>query len=466
MPGEWRLPSLPGLGQAAPTTPMDEATAQLELKRRLAQAEFLRNQETPQGQMVSGIYVAPSWTQYLGNLANKYVSGQQEREAIGQYGEFQKGRKQKMAEALQQLNKDLQGTQKVTQGSFQVQRPTEQIPTSPFGTMDANAQTSPYGTGVQGQAPINVPMATTEMVAPTTQDRYAALMRYSAAIDNPEMVGRAVMGNIEALNRQEEVAGERAFKREETAAERKWREQQTAKEQEFQRILLKDRQGFELTQQEKNFANQMALQKSSQGFQAGENAKNRQFQASNAPLVSVLDPVTGKPKLVTRQSALGMQPYTAAQEAKDVQKIRGGENFDTLIAGLRDNYNQLGQLGAITSTKQGTLSNIGAGIASSGVGQATGRLFGTEAQSLRNRIAQSRPLLLNAIKEATGMSAKQMDSNAELKMYLAAATDPALDLQTNLNALAQLERLYGTGRQSAGAPAGGQGNVVDFGSLK
>jgi hypothetical protein len=41
------------------------------------------------------------------------------------------------------------------------------------------------------------------------------------------------------------------------------------------------------------------------------------------------------------------------------------------------------------------------------------------------------------------MSAKQMDSNAELKMYLAAATDPTLDLQTNLNALSQLESLYG-----------------------
>jgi hypothetical protein len=93
----------------------------------------------------------------------------------------------------------------------------------------------------------------------------------------------------------------------------------------------------------------------------------------------------------------------------------------------------------------GAVSNVLAAVGSSGPGQFLGNMVGTENQSARNSIAQTRPLLLNAIKQATGMSAKQMDSNAELKMYLAAATDPKLDIKANMAALDSLDRLYGLG---------------------
>jgi hypothetical protein len=426
--------------------PADDSMMQLELKRRLARAEALRNQDMPQGQMVSGRFVAPSWTQYLANVLGKIQGGQEERNAIKQYGEYTKTKAQKQADALRQLTGDLEGTKQVNQGSYQIQVPSGNAPqTENLGGMQ------PIETGMKN---INVPMATTTTKAPTSAERYAAIMKYGSAINDPRMIQEAIMGGISQANKAEEVASERT-----------WREQQTKNEQEFNRILQKDRQGFELSQQEKNFANQWKLQQSSQGFQAGQNAKNRANQNANAPLVTILDTVTGKPKLVPRSQAINAMPYTPAQEAKDIQKTKGAENFDTLIGGLRDAYTQLGKMGGITSTQQGPLSNLGAGIASSGIGQATGRMFGTEAQSIRNRIAQSRPLLLNAIKEATGMSAKQMDSNAELRMYLAAATDPTLDLQTNLNALDQLYTLYGT-KQSK-APGGNvNNNVVDFGSLK
>jgi hypothetical protein len=121
----------------------------------------------------------------------------------------------------------------------------------------------------------------------------------------------------------------------------------------------------------------------------------------------------------------------------------GKQRVNDLVAGLRDYYRQLDEAGGITNPEKGALSNLAAGAGSSGVGQAMGRMFGTQTQSIRNSITQQRPLLLNAIKEATGMSAKQMDSNAELKMYLAAATDPTLDVKANMNALDMLEKLFG-----------------------
>jgi len=282
--------------------PADDTAMQLELKRRLKMAEALQQQETPQGQMVSGIYVAPSWTQYLSNAINKYQGGKQEREALGQFGEYQKTKQQKQADALKQLTGDLTGTKEINQGAYQIQVPSGRPP-----QMDNLGGMQPIDTGMKS---IDVPMATTTTRAPTSPERYAALMRYGAAINDPRMMQEAITGGIAQANKAEETASERAY-----------REKQTANEQEFQRVQMKDRQGFELTQGEKNFANQMALQKSSQGFQAGQNALSRQTAFRNEPLVTVMGP-DGKPVYAPRSQAIGASPYSAAQEAKDVLKVQ------------------------------------------------------------------------------------------------------------------------------------------------
>ena len=152
----------------------------------------------------------------------------------------------------------------------------------------------------------------------------------------------------------------------------------------------------------------------------------------------------------------GREPGYVAREEKaatkqtETEKSKG--QVDNLVAQLGSYYDALSGEGGITSTSLRAGSNAMAGIASSGLGQATGRLFGTQAQSQRNSIVQTRPLLVQAIKNATGMSAKQMDSNVELKMMLATATDPTLDLEANRRALANLAALYGTGGGAAPAP--------------
>jgi hypothetical protein len=152
----------------------------------------------------------------------------------------------------------------------------------------------------------------------------------------------------------------------------------------------------------------------------------------------------------------GREPGYVAREEKaatkqtETEKSRG--QVDNLVTQLGGYYDALSNEGGITSTGLRAGSNAMAGLASSGLGQATGRLFGTQAQSQRNSIVQTRPLLVQAIKNATGMSAKQMDSNVELKMMLATATDPTLDLEANRRALANLAALYGTGGGAAPPP--------------
>lgn len=95
MPGEWNW-----MNKTPDIMPTDDATAQLMLKRRLAQADALRGQQAPQGQMVGGHYVAPSWTQYLSGAVGQYKGKQEEQQAMQDYANAQATKQQKYAELL------------------------------------------------------------------------------------------------------------------------------------------------------------------------------------------------------------------------------------------------------------------------------------------------------------------------------------------------------------------------------
>lgn len=80
--------------------PANDTMAQMELQRKLKLAQALQQQAMPEGQMVSGHYVAPSWTQYLANAIGKYQGSKKEQEAMKQYGEYQSAKQNKLADLL------------------------------------------------------------------------------------------------------------------------------------------------------------------------------------------------------------------------------------------------------------------------------------------------------------------------------------------------------------------------------
>jgi hypothetical protein len=168
---------------------------------------------------------------------------------------------------------------------------------------------------------------------------------------------------------------------------------------------------------------------------------------SGGPSQAAFTKQFGKASPGFRWKADGSQEFIPGGPAdqKSQATLAGQGTVDEVVAGLRDKYSQLNEGGGITSTSNGVLGNTQAWLGSSAGGQAAGRVLGTQNQSARNSIAMSRPLLLQAIMKATGMSAKQMDSNAELKLYLSTATDPTLDLEANMAALDRIEKLYGSG---------------------
>jgi hypothetical protein len=144
----------------------------------------------------------------------------------------------------------------------------------------------------------------------------------------------------------------------------------------------------------------------------------------------------------------------------------GGKAVDEQVANLRDLYDQLDKGGGIVNPDKGAIANSAAWVKSSAAGQLGGRIVGTKNQSARSQVAQQRPLLLRAIMSATGMSARSLDSNAELKLWLSAATDPTLDVAANRAALDNIERQYGSaavGKPDGGvAPAAPTGGALKF----
>ena len=83
---------------AVPTTDIQAQAANLERQRRYAQ--MLMQQPQAQGQIVSGHFVAPSWTQYLAGAVNQGLAGVEERKALKEYADVQKSEKDKLTKAF------------------------------------------------------------------------------------------------------------------------------------------------------------------------------------------------------------------------------------------------------------------------------------------------------------------------------------------------------------------------------
>jgi len=172
--------------------------------------------------------------------------------------------------------------------------------------------------------------------------------------------------------------------------------------------------------------------------------------AAVQPLVAVMTP-DGE-RLVERKDAIGAVPGGIG--SKSAAKMEGRDNVDKSVIALKEAISTLKTGGGMGSTDNNPLSNAAAYISSSGPGQTYGSVFRTKNQSARNEMLQARPLLLTSIMNATGMSAKQMDSNVELKLWLATATDPEKGYEENMKALNNIAERFGSGAIDKGRDTG------------
>jgi hypothetical protein len=182
-----------------------------------------------------------------------------------------------------------------------------------------------------------------------------------------------------------------------------------------------------------------------------------------APPLSVDASATGS---TTINPSVVRAPLTAGQE-RQVETARvkeeGQNTVNTVLSTLNRQYQGLVNEGAITDTSKGTLANLKASASSNVAGQMIGGAIGSKAQQFRDSIAQIRPLLLNAIKNASGMSAQQLNSNVELQTYLKAATDPGLSIQANVEAMNNISKMFGLGEEFKIEPPAKKGSAPSSG---
>jgi len=136
----------------------------------------------------------------------------------------------------------------------------------------------------------------------------------------------------------------------------------------------------------------------------------------------------------------------ARGEITPVQKKENAKKgVTTKLGSLIKYYSRLKNMGAIQSIENGTMDNIIASTKSSSAGQLFGKIVGSKEQSVRNKINQVKPLLLQDIRQSTDMGARGLDSEKELEFYLQAATNEKIDIESNMAAIYVLDKSYGKG---------------------
>jgi 2-hydroxychromene-2-carboxylate isomerase len=181
---------------------------------------------------------------------------------------------------------------------------------------------------------------------------------------------------------------------------------------------------------------------------SAESARRGQDLSYKAATQPVFSEASGG--FITRPTAANPSstviPLTNPEATTKGQVIAKGKNLVADVAtDMAAAYGTLKDLGGIKSRENSPQKNLSAALQSSMVGQVGGSLMGTPEQDARDAIKSQRPILVQAIVKATGMSSQQINSNQELKNMLDAATDPGLGYETNIKTLNKINKRFGLG---------------------
>jgi hypothetical protein len=184
---------------------------------------------------------------------------------------------------------------------------------------------------------------------------------------------------------------------------------------------------------------------------------NRPGAYSNVPWEQVRD------KIIQVESAGGGRGRGAAGAAEgggpmtvgQAAKLPGRQRVSRIISDMLKEYETLNKAGAIPSTERGALENIGDYFGVTTVGKEVQKALGTKASKSLSNIEAARKLLTTAIKNASGMSQKEMDSNTELQLTLASLSDATQGYEAVVDILKRIDEEYGMAGTPAAAPTTG-----------
>lgn len=286
----------------------------------------------------------------------------------------------------------------------------------------AAAFAQPTRTGTFGESLMAPAAAMADYAGDARKARLAAKQRREELQNKVDALG------IDALNAQE--------KREYALYEKVRGEEATAEQKRLDREAKAEEKAAAIAQAER---------------ESRRDAETRRLLAGNKPekMVTVIDPVSKMPVTIPQsQMQPGQVLYTPsiAKAYQDIDvKSRGKSALTDTLSQMITDYKTLQEKGGITSTQAPWHSNIGASISGSPLGQYMGGALGTEEKTLRDQINMSRPLVLQSIKEATGMTAQQMNSDRDIQMWMKTTSDPSSSLEANIRQLQLLDQKFGLG---------------------
>lgn len=340
------LPMNRGYGQ-----PNDSSVLMQDVSQQRKLAEQLRQQGSQdlQGQMVSGHYVAPAWSQQLARVLQSGLGGYLDRDSNKKESEYGAAKAKKFADILSgNKPQQIEGAPTVT-NSMPAYTPAQQ---DQFGSPLPNVQRDP----VQTVTP-NMTQETPEQQMQRVQPQVLEYMQQYG--NTPE--GQYLLSQLGKQDDRAYAQGQKVEDRTYQAQneEKLYNRGRTDKlsdvdaQRKYEDIVRKDTQGFQTTQQDKQFAQQYKMQAQSQGFQAGQNASNQAFQHNENALSrqSALD-VAGA-KANPKNKGLSV---TAQKELFDAEDgIQGSRvAIDAFDKALKLNDKAMGGLGAGTLAKLGT----------------------------------------------------------------------------------------------------------------
>lgn len=293
--------------------------AQAQERKMLAQRLLSNYGEMPQGQMISGHYVAPSWTQQLaaaikGPLARAEINAANKE--LKDYGEK---KRQDIAAILSG-----QAPQQVTTSQQE-----QYLPAYEPSQMDR------FGSPT---APREMQTRTVESSRTETPEEVQARLRpliYQAASqygNDPAL--QLALGDLNYQRQRGDTRADlqegRQYQEGREAVKRTQQLEDVAANQEFQRIMMKEQQGFQTTQQERQFAQQYKMMNAQQGFQANQAQLGREFQAGQndlsrqqaLQLAQTKAATTQQPKLTEDMRSTGQY----AQRMQAAENLMAGNN--------------------------------------------------------------------------------------------------------------------------------------------
>jgi hypothetical protein len=141
-----------------------------------------------------------------------------------------------------------------------------------------------------------------------------------------------------------------------------------------------------------------------------------------------------------------LTPEQTAKRATEEDPIKIQETFDKTLDNLVDQYRKLGEKGMLIKPGETSIGNRAAAVASVAAPELTTILSPDRASGVA-AIANMRQTALTALMGATGMSAKQIDSNAEMKAYLNSLSNPGQPVEAIVDTLNNLSQRFGRGKR-------------------